>query len=287
MGLLSVAFHPRFPETSEIFVSYTYERRGSYFSRVSRFSWDARGVVRPSTETLVLDVQQPYSNHNGGLIRFGPDGYLYVGLGDGGHRDDPHGHGQNIKTLLGSLLRLDVDHRKPYSVPDDNPFAARPGRPEIFAWGFRNPWRFSFDSMDGALWVGDVGQNSREEVAVVRLGENHGWNRIEGDKCFRKKTCDRRKMTAPVWSYEHGIEGRSVTGGYVYRGKAIPKLVGHYIFGDFVSGRIWAFDPVKKTAKLMIRSKLQISSFARSPRGELFVLSYGEGAVYRIQPTSP
>jgi uncharacterized membrane protein YozB (DUF420 family)/glucose/arabinose dehydrogenase len=239
-GLLGLAFHPKFKENGRMYIHYSAgnpRRNVLSFFRLDR----RRETADPASEEIVLEVEQPYGNHNGGMIAFGPDGYLYVALGDGGAAGDPHGHGQSKKSLLGKILRLDADRRSPglaYAVPPDNPFAGRPGaRGEIWALGLRNPWRFSFDRETGALWAGDVGQDKWEEINIVKKGGNYGWNCREGRHAF--KPCPPADFIEPA--AEHGREeAQSVTGGYVYRGKKIPWLAGRYVYGDFMTGNIWA-----------------------------------------------
>ena len=234
-----------------------------------------------------MEIGQPFSNHNGGHITFGPDGYLYVGLGDGGSGGDPRGHGQNLRTLLGTILRIDVstlDVTGSYAVPPDNPFVGVEGaRPEIWAYGLRNPWRFSFDRETGELWAGDVGQNKLEEIDIITPGGNYGWNIMEGSSCFRDNRCDRDEFVPPV--AEYGRDGGcSVTGGYVYRGSRLPALVGAYLYGDFCTGKIWAlrYDGSRVTENAQIAdTDLQISSFAEGPDGEVYILSF-TGQIARL-----
>jgi glucose/arabinose dehydrogenase len=285
-GLLGLAFHPDFARNGTVFLSYTAPGTGgaALVSRISKFlSRDGGRTLDPESEVLVLSLEQPYANHNGGQISFGPDGFLYAGYGDGGSGGDPQGHGQNRATLLGTMLRLDVDRGVPYAIPPDNPFASGGGRPEIFAWGLRNPWRWSFDRETQELWVGDVGQNAWEEVDRVRRGGNYGWNVREGAHCFRAARCDTEGLLDPVAEYGRR-EGQSITGGYVYRGKAIPALRGTYVYGDYVSGRIWGFPASheRPKPKLLVESRLNISSFAEDHGGELFVLDYSGGGVHRL-----
>lgn len=283
-GMLGFAFHPQWPATTKVYVSYTANINGALNSIVSEFTANA-GLesLDPTSERRILEVRQPFSNHNGGQIEFGPDGYLYISLGDGGSGGDPEGNGQNIETLLGSILRIDVNSGQPYANPTDNPFVgAQTGRPEIFAWGLRNVWRFSFDRETGRLWAGDVGQNAHEEISIIERGGNYGWNVKEGFECFGTNPCP-GNFVDPVIDYPHS-EGRSVTGGYVYRGTEIPELVGSYIFGDYVSGRIWkiVYDANGSAGKEEIfGTGFNLSSFAEANNGELFVLNYG-GSIHRI-----
>ncbi len=290
-GLLGIAFHPDFASNRQVFLSYNRSVGGELYSRVARFVVQADGRIDPSSEQPIFEVLQPYGNHNGGHIAFGPpEGpgarrYLYIGLGDGGSGGDPQGHGQNTNTVLGAILRLDVDGGTPYAIPPDNPFAGGGGAPEIFAWGLRNPWRFSFDAATGDLWAADVGQNRIEEVDLIRLGGNYGWNVKEGSECYNAPTCDSTGLIDPVVEYDHS-EGQSITGGYVYRGTVIPELVGVYVFGDFVSGTIFgvfsdqAGNPARR---VLLTTSRSIASFAEDADGELLVLDLG-GRIDRIVP---
>jgi glucose/arabinose dehydrogenase len=281
-GLLGLALAPDFVDTGIFFVYYSAAdpRR----SVVSRFDSDGN-------ENVVLEVPQPFSNHNGGQIVFGPDGYLYIGLGDGGSARDPQGNGQNLGTLLGSLLRIDVSGSEAgYAVPPDNPFVGVAGaRGEIWAYGLRNPWRFSFDKATGDLWVGDVGQNTREEIDFVVKGGNYGWNIMEGFDCLGGgSNCDQDGLLLPVIDYENGDGDCSVTGGFVYRGSAIPALQGAFVYADYCSGKIWAlrYDGSEVTEHEQIaRADFRVSSFAQDNEGELYALDHGDsGGVYRLVP---
>ena len=250
-GLLGLAFAPNFADNGRFYVYYSAAspRR----SVLSRFEVRPDGLADPTSEHVVLEVDQPFRNHNGGMIAFGPDGMLYVGLGDGGSAGDPHRNGQNPGTLLGTILRIATEEPvegATYAIPADNPFAGQSGaRGEVWAYGLRNPWRFSFDRATGDLWVGDVGQNAREEIDIVHPGANYGWNVMEGTTCFRTRSCNDDGLQAPVAEYGHNL-GCSVTGGYVYRGQRIPALEGVYLYGDFCSGRIWGlrYDGMDVTA---------------------------------------
>lgn len=281
-GLLGIAFHPDFARNRFFFVNYT-DRAGN--TVVSRFRAASRrpNVALPRSERRVLTVSQPYANHNGGSLQFGSDGYLYIGMGDGGSAGDPQNRAQDLGTLLGKLLRIDVD-RRPYQIPADNPFANRPDvRPEIWALGLRNPWRFSFDRATGDLYIADVGQDSWEEVnfqpAGNAGGQNYGWRRMEGRHCFDPPSdCDDGTLTLPVLEYDHGV-GRSITGGYVYRGSRVPELVGRYVYGDFASGRIWTARPLDGTwvNEELPASSALISSFGEDDAGELYLTDYAGG----------
>ncbi len=280
-GLLGMTFHPDFSTNGYVYLSYTNNESG-LVSRISRFSLAAGGTtLDPSSEQIILTVAQPYSNHNGGQISFGPDGYLYIGLGDGGSGGDPLGHGQDTNTLLGAMLRIDVGDGSSgtYSIPADNPFASSGGMPEIFAYGLRNPWRWSFDRVTGNLWLGDVGQGSYEEIDIITNGSNYGWNTMEGLHCYDAPSCDQTGLTLPVSEYDHSV-GYSVTGGYVYRGSAIPFLEGQYLYADFSTGRIWALQqtgPDQYTSDELLDTSLNIASFAEDQDGELYVLHLGGG----------
>jgi glucose/arabinose dehydrogenase len=283
-GLLSVALHPQFAQNGRLFVDYT-DRNGD--TVISRFQ--ASGDrADPNTEAVLLTIDQPYPNHNGGLVLFGPDGYLYIGMGDGGSGGDPQGNGQNRGVLLGKLLRLDVDHGDPYAIPPDNPW---PGggdiRPELWVYGLRNPWRFSFDRATGDLYIADVGQGEYEEIDVQpaqsRGGANYGWNITEGLHCFRGSSCTRGGLVAPIAEYDHS-EGCSITGGYVYRGSAFPSLQGLYFYGDYCSGRIWALRQVAAgqwEQHELLQRDLNISSFGEDQAGELYLTDLS-GALYQV-----
>ncbi|MFM7208146.1 MAG: family 16 glycoside hydrolase [Planctomycetaceae bacterium] len=277
-GLLGLAFHPRFRENGEFFVcqSVKGEKRMQHVTRF-RASQADPDRADPATAEVVLEVEQPFWNHNGGSIAFGPDGFLYVGLGDGGSRNDPLGHGQRLDVLFGKILRLDVDQRtdgRGYAIPADNPFATRAGgRGEIFACGFRNPWQLAFDPPTGRLWAADVGQDLWEEIDLVVKGGNYGWSVKEGTKQFGSQAAA-GPLVEPVWEYDHQV-GKSVTGGRVYRGTAIPELAGRYVYGDFVSGRLWALtvdDAGRATANHALAwSGLPIFGFGADADGELYV----------------
>jgi glucose/arabinose dehydrogenase len=288
-GLLGMAFHPDFPTTAEIYLSYTGDDPMTGFeSRIARFTSDDEGAsIDPASERMILKVPQPFTNHNGGNIAFGADGYLYIGLGDGGSGGDPDDNAQNPDTLLGAMLRIDVDSGDPYAIPPDNPFAAGGGRGEIYAFGLRNPWRWSFDRADGAtLWAGDVGQNAWEEIDIIERGGNYGWRCYEGEVAYPPANCTGPPdpYTFPVAAYGRD-EGRSVTGGFVYRGGGVAFLQGTYVFGDFISGRIWGLkseDGAWQRRELIgSDSGLSIVSFAEDHSGELYVVDFG-GGLYRF-----
>ncbi|MEA3337054.1 MAG: PQQ-dependent sugar dehydrogenase [Chloroflexota bacterium] len=285
-GLLGLAFHPGFGENGRFFLYYT-DGNGdtviaSYLANKDRTAGD------PQSEVVLLTVAQPAGNHNGGMLAFGPDGYLYAGLGDGGAANDRYENGQNRASLLGAILRIDVTDSHRYVVPGDNPFVDVAGaRPEIWSYGLRNPWRFSFDRLTGDLLIGDVGQNSWEEINFQAAGspggENYGWPIMEGNHCFGEDECDSDGLVLPATDYPHS-QGCSVTGGYVYRGRAQPSLAGAYFYGDYCTGRIWALsrgiDGQWQSVELA-DTDLQISSFGETEDGQVLVVDYG-GSVYRV-----
>ena len=282
-GLLGLAFDPSFAESGRFYVYYSAAspRR----SVLSRFDTGPGGLGDPASESVLLEVPQPYSNHNGGMIAFGPDGMLYVALGDGGSAGDPQRNGQDLGTLLGAILRIDVTQAgagAPYAIPDDNPFVGQRGaRGEIWAYGLRNAWRFSFDSETGDLWTGDVGQNALEEVDVVRRGGNYGWNVMEGSRCFRSSSCNADDFEPPVAEYVRDL-GCSITGGYVYRGQRLPELRGVYLYADYCSGRIWGlrYDGERVTEQAQLaRASFQVPSFGEDEAGEVYVLGF-DGGIY-------
>jgi glucose/arabinose dehydrogenase len=291
-GLLSMAFHPAWAANGYVFLSYT-DTLGT--SKVMRYAATGPEALDPASAVEILSVPQPYTNHNGGLIAFGPDGMLYVGLGDGGSGGDPLGNGQDRTTLLGSILRLDVEGGLPYTIPADNPFAGQTGaRGEIWAYGLRNPWRFSFDRSTGDLYIGDVGQSAREEVNVQPAGsaggENYGWNVMEGSICYNAATCETTGLTLPVAEYTHA-EGCSITGGYVYRGAAVAALQGRYLYADYCGGWVRSFTWAGGAATdsrdwLDLDPGSQVVSFGEDGAGELYLMTLG-GDLYRIVPASP
>ena len=284
IGLLGLAFHPGYRSNGRFYVYYI--ARG-LVSRLAEFRVSSRAdSADAASERILLEVQQPDDTHNGGQLAFGPDGYLYWGLGDGANPDDVHGHAQDRRTLLGAILRLDVDGAEPYGVPPDNPFVGngQGWREEIWAWGLRNPWRFSFDRATGLLWAGDVGQDHWEEIDLVEKGGNYGWNIVEGPQCLHGHSCDREGLIPPVWSYDHS-QGRSIIGGYVYRGRAAPALQGLYIYGDFGTGWIWGLEVQGGLAvenRLVAASPGQISSFGEDEGGELYVINI-DGQILRLE----
>ncbi len=288
-GLLSIAFHPDYQTNGLFYLNYT-SSAGGLHTVVAEYRGKNKRRADSTSERVLLEIAQPFGNHNGGQLAFGPDGYLYIGMGDGGWANDPLGHGQNTTTLLGALLRIDVNHASEghhYAVPKDNPYAqSRDVRSEIWAYGLRNPWRFSFDRVTGDVYLADVGQDTKEEINVIRQGGNYGWNVMEGDVCTPdvNKRCDPQGMEAPIHTYSHP-SGFSVTGGFVYRGQAIPQLCGAYLFADYVNKQIWALRHdgrrVTRHEKLLV-SPDNPSSFGEDGEGELYVLGHREGRVMKI-----
>ncbi|MBI2935785.1 MAG: PQQ-dependent sugar dehydrogenase [Chloroflexi bacterium] len=291
-GLLGLAFDPGYATSGSFYVYYSaFPPRRSV---LSRFLVDQQDPNRadPSSEEILLEILQPYPNHNGGGLAFGPDGYLYVGLGDGGSQGDPHGYGQDKTTLLGKILRIDVRGAflgRAYQIPPDNPFVDEGGavRGEIWAYGLRNPWRLAFDRATGLLWAGDVGQDAYEEINLIKPGRNYGWRIMEGAHCFPPGIdgCDLSGLELPVMEYSHE-EGCSVIGGLVYRSTRLPSLYGAYLYGDFCSGKVWAlwYDGSRVVQHLeLVDSTLHISSFGDDQAGEIYILSL-EGGIYRLIP---
>lgn len=294
-GLLGFAFHPNYSKTGEFFVYYSSSTE-PHVSIVSRFhvSKDNPNQADADSEELVIRIPQPFANHNGGSIAFGPDGCLYIGLGDGGGRNDPLGHGQNLETWMGSILRIDVDRRDGslgYAIPHDNPFIARlHARPEIFAYGLRNVWRLSFDRQTGDLWAADVGQDLWEEINIVKPGGNYGWSIREASYGFGNAGTDPRDpVIDPVWEYDHQV-GKSVTGGFVYRGSRIPELQGCYVYADFVTGKLWALKYDQQANKVVFNKSIQsdrmpVLAFGEDEQGEIYVaIESAEGRFYRLVP---
>lgn len=295
-GLLGLAMHPNFKENGQFFVSYT--AKDDDRSVISRFhvSKDDPNRADPKSEEILMEISQSFKNHNGGPIEFGPDGYLYIAMGDGGFRNDPELNGQDLSSLLGKILRIDVDHPadgKPYGIPKDNPFVSVEGaRPEIYAYGLRNPWRMAFDSKTGRLWLGDVGQELWEEVNVIEKGGNYGWSVREGAYSFGNQAQPKSGPATtidPVWAYDHGV-GKSITGGRVYRGSKAPELVGKYIFADYVSGGIWALTYDESSGKvtrsdLVVASGIPVLAFGEDADGEVYYMidSAKDANIYRFE----
>jgi glucose/arabinose dehydrogenase len=288
-GLLGLAFHPNYSQNRRFFVNYDRVVSGQMQTVISEFQASSSNPNQadPASERILFTVDQPFPNHKGGQLAFGPDGFLYIGLGDGGSAGDPLGNAQSLQTLLGKMLRIDVDHTSPglaYAIPADNPFLNGTDRGEIWAYGLRNPWRFSFDVPSGRLFAGDVGQDKFEEIDILQKGGNFGWNVMEGLHCFNPTSgCNMTGLILPIVEYDHS-EGDAVIGGYVYRGAAIPQLVGTYLLSDFETGTIWGLTenpPGTWTRSQLLATGKNISSFGRDASGELYVLDYS-GALLRI-----
>ena len=285
MGLLGLAFHPEFAENGYFFVNYT----DSSGTVVDLFTASGNQVDLDSRVTI-LTFTQPYSNHNAGQLAFGPDGYLYIATGDGGSGGDPQGHGQNRQTFHGNILRIDVNDQGPrgnYVIPSDNPFVGNDEGylEEIYAYGLRNPWRFSFDPETGRLWAADVGERTVEEINIIEKGKNYGWNIMEGSLCFNPPTgCDPSGLELPVYEYRHPL-GRSITGGYVYHGTELPLLNGAYIYGDYVTGLIWGLwyhEEYEPANYILTDTDLNISSFGIDEDNELYLTAF-DGRIYRLR----
>lgn len=290
LGLLGLAFSPKFRENGLVYVNYN-PKSGEMRTRVSEWFVppDRVGVDAAKERRVILEVEQPYPNHDGGGLAFGPDGMLYIGLGDGGSADDPHDHGQNLGSLLGKMLRIDVarkDTGREYAIPSDNPFVRTSGaRPEIWAYGLRNPWRYSFDPK-GRLVAGDVGQNLWEEITFVERGANLGWKVREGAHCFSpSENCRTAGLVDPIFDYDRA-QGVSVTGGFVVTGKRVPSVQGRYVFGDFGTGRLWSLElpdaPKRAKATYLGRFGYAFSTFGRDADGELYAADFGPGGIYRL-----
>ena len=290
MGLLGLAFHPSFKENGLFFVNYT----NSTSTVISKFKTDPSNPNRadPLSEEIILTFTQPYSNHNGGQLAFSPnDGYLYIGVGDGGSAGDPNGNGQNCSTLLGKILRIDINKKDPglnYGIPPDNPFVnnSQGKREEIYAYGLRNPWRFSFDPQSGRLWAADVGQDRVEEIDLIDKGKNFGWNIMEGSLCYNPSSgCNTSGLELPVYEYQHPL-GDAITGGYVYSGQKLPVLYGAYIYADYGTGLIWGLwyqEGNKPQNFTLANTKLNISSFGFDENNELYLTVFDE-KIYNLKP---
>ncbi len=282
-GLLGLVFHPNYIENGYFYVDYTEKIGNQLYSVIARYSVSANDPAQadPTSELRMLHIEQPFQNHKGGQLAFGPDGYLYIGMGDGGSQGDPDGNGQSLQTLLGKLLRIDVDHAEPYAVPSDNPFVSGGGLWEIWAYGLRNPWRFTFDKRNGDLYIGDVGQDSWEEIDYLPSGspggENFGWNYFEGTHPYRGSPPVGMKFVVPVAEYSHDL-GNAVIGGYVYRGASLPAWQGVYMYGDYGSGRVWGLlhlaDGSWQNAEIF-DTRRQISSFGVDETGEIYLVDDG------------
>jgi len=291
MGLLGLTFHPNYKENGSFYLDYT--TRDPMRTVISRFqvSGDDPSFANASSEVILLEVEQPYENHNGGQISFGPDGYLYISLGDGGSAGDPHSAGQDLKNMLAKMLRIDVDKKadgKNYAIPADNPFKGNSEgyKKEILAYGLRNVWRFSFDK-ENRLWAADVGQNKWEEINLIEKGKNYGWRIMEAKHCYYPETnCDTTGLVLPIWEYGHNdLGGFSITGGFVYYGKSAPGLTNKYVYADYVSGRIWQLEFVNKLVsnKLLIDTDFAIATFGVDENNELYFADYKkDGKMYKF-----
>ncbi|HPG39950.1 MAG TPA: PQQ-dependent sugar dehydrogenase [bacterium] len=289
-GLLGLVFHPNYSENGKFYIHYNYS---SLHSRISEMQVSGDpNAANPASERELLTIRQPYNNHNGGMIAFGPDNYLYISFGDGGSGGDPHGNGQNRKTWLGKILRIDVDHQDSglqYAIPADNPLVGNNSgyKEEIWAWGLRNPWRFSFDRVSGTLWCADVGQGLYEEIDIIVKGGNYGWNIMEGLHCYNASSCNQAGLILPIQEYSHST-GKSITGGYVYHGPGLPALAGLYLYGDYVTRKIWSLKYVNGSVvanDLLTDCPSPISSFGEDEAGEVYVVGY-DGKIYRFKEKS-
>ena len=306
-GLLGMAVHPKFSQNGKFYVYYSAPSdKSDHKSVVEEYRVNPKNNNLSRTEGIqIIEFDQPEGNHNGGDLAFGPDGYLYITSGDGGGANDRHGsigNGQDLNTLLGKILRIDIDNGYPYTVPEDNPFVGKDGRDEIWAYGLRNPWRISFDPKSGRLFTGDVGQNEYEEIDIIEKGRNYGWRVMEGFNCFNpSKDCDKVGLTLPIHEYPHSV-GISVTGGYVYRGKAIPELYGKYVYGDW-NGVLFTLEEDSEglwtSHSLNLKSfngndiNTYINSFGEDEEGELYVLTQkktgprqSNSKIYKIVPAN-
>ena len=294
-GLLSLAFHPDYKNNSYFYVDYTVDNPRR--TVISRFQVSASDpdMADKSSEHILLEVEQPYSNHNGGQIAFGPnDGYLYISFGDGGSGGDPQNNAQNLRSLLGKILRIDVNNKTAnlnYAIPPDNPFVANLAgfRDEIYAYGLRNVWRFSFDKETDKLWAADVGQNAWEEIDFIEKGKNYGWHIMESFHCYNPSSgCDTTGLTLPIWEYGHNQQGGySITGGFVYRGKNAQEIYGKYVYGDYVSGNIWTleYDGGNVSNTLLFPTNYNISTFAVDQENDLYFADYSSGKIYKFTGT--
>ena len=290
-GLLGLAFHPDYENNGYFFVNYTAP--GPLRTVVSRFqvTADDPDVGDELSEHIIIEINQPFTNHNGGQVVFGPDGYLYIGMGDGGAGGDPYGHGQNLNTLHSSMLRIDIDNPDEglnYGIPDNNPFVGTGYREEIYAFGLRNPWRFSFDPVTNICWIADVGQNLYEEIDLLEVGGNYGWNIMEGAHCYDPPVgCDTAGLIMPFYEYNHNV-GESITGGFVYRGSLVPDLYGKYIFADFEYGDVWSLEyeggNPPEVSTLGDLGPYSVTSFGVDQHNELYICSF-DGTIYKFVQT--
>lgn len=293
MGLLGLAFHPDYKNNGFFYVNYTVSN--PRVTRISRFqvSSENSDSADKNSELILLTFNQPFSNHNGGWIGFGPDdGYLYIGTGDGGSGGDPQNNGQSITTFLGKILRIDIDNQDSgleYAIPSDNPFTDSSGSilKEIYAWGMRNPWRNSFDPVTGWLWSADVGQNTWEEINIIERGKNYGWRCYEGNHSFNLSGCNYPEYIFPIWEYSHGL-GCSITGGYVYRGPTVPELTGKYIYADYCTKTVWSLeynDNAPPDNQTLLTASGFVTSFGVDENNELYIVTFSPDRIYRFSPT--
>jgi glucose/arabinose dehydrogenase len=289
-GFLGMAFHPDFAENHKVYTDHT-AYQGKRRNVISEWQYNPEtGKIDPDSQRILMEIPQPFWNHDGGGLAFGPKGYLYITKGDGGSGGDPKENGQDLSTLLGAILRIDVDNQendKAYAIPDSNPFVDRENaRPEVYALGLRNVWRFSFDEKTGTLWAGDVGQNEYEEVDRLEKGGNYGWDIREGLHPFEGDEKHQAKLIDPVVEYPHD-KGVSITGGYVYRGEDVPELQGQYIYGDYGSGRVWAlrFENTQEPSTRQFDQVPAIASFGQDRENELYICSF-DGHIYKLRPTN-
>jgi glucose/arabinose dehydrogenase len=289
-GLLGLTFHPNYAANGYFYVDYIEKEGSQLYTVIARYSVSANdpNQADPNSESRLMRIAQPFQNHNGGELQFGPDGYLYIGMGDGGSEGDPEGNGQSLQTLLGKILRIDVDSSQPYAIPADNPFANGGGLWEIWAYGLRNPWRFSFDKFNGDLYIGDVGQDAWEEIDYLPVGSpggaNLGWSFYEGSHPYRGSPSLDKQFVTPVAEYGHDV-GNSVTGGYVYRGVNLPDWYGVYLYGDFGSGTVWGLLHLPDgnwQNSLLFDTGGNISSFGTDEKGEIYLVDYN-GSLYILK----
>ena len=294
-GLLGLAFHPHYRDNGFFYIDYTRASDGA--TVIARYSVSVTDPNRadPLSARILLTIAQPFSNHNGGELQFGPDRFLYIGMGDGGSAGDPGNRAQDLTQLLGKILRIDVDNGSPYAIPQSNPFVARSGaRGEIWAYGMRNPWRFSFDRSNGDLWIADVGQGSWEEIDLQPStsigGENYGWRKMEGTHCFNPATnCRDATMTLPIFEYDHNNNRCSITGGYRYRGSRSSRLQGTYLYADWCSGTIWGLSESEGTwvSRVLAQTALGITTFGEDINGELYFAENKSGKLFAISEPDP
>lgn len=287
MGLLGLAFHPDFKNNGFFFVNYVDKSRNTIIARF-KLSADGREAAQ-SSEKVILKIPQPYPNHNGGDLTFGPDKYLYIALGDGGSGGDPQNRSQNPNELLGKILRVDINTEDSYKIPADNPFVGKTGtRPEIWSLGWRNPWRFSFDRKTGQMWIADVGQGEIEEINIENAktgGKNYGWRCYEGSLDYNLSGCpDKGNYVFPAFEYDHSLDRCSVTGGYVYRGQKYPQLIGKYFYADFCTGEVFLAENKggKWQSTLVVDAPYKISAFGQDSAGELYLADFETGSIYQL-----